>query len=204
MVASNSTSKILTPNSGISQFNPGNKLFQTQMSMIQQQQVNKMNKNSFTNVSSFSNLPSSLNQNSNGSHILRIDPMPQMQMSFANQNNFLAPNVTTNLFQRQQQQQQQHAYAGGISSHSSSSTVNNPLSINPNKHYKSFQKFEYNHLLYPTLHEFRWHLKDEIFQLEQIKMKNMRMFSMYIAHIREGNRNHFSFQDFFLNHHIKK
>ena len=77
--------------------------------------------------------------------------------------------------------------SGAVSSNSSSSTINNTLVLNANKASKTY-RFEYQHLLDPTINEFRWHLNDEIFQLQQTKMKNKRVFSMYMEHIREGVR----------------
>ncbi len=60
-------------------------------------------------------------------------------------------------------------YSGGaISSNSSSSTVNNPLAINNANGAAKNYRFEYYHVLNPTLNEFRWHLNDEIFQLQQV------------------------------------
>lgn len=86
-------------------------------------------------------------------------------------------------------------YSGGaISSNSSSSTINNPLNALannnnlPGAHTNKNYRFEYYHVLNPTLNEFRWHLNDEIFQLQHSKMKNKRVFDMYIGHIREGVR----------------
>ena len=50
-------------------------------------------------------------------------------------------------------------------------------------------QFEFNHLLNPILNEFNWHLKDEIFQLEQTSIKNLLVF---ISQIDEGVRRKYS------------
>lgn len=48
------------------------------------------------------------------------------------------------------------------------------------------QKFEYNHVLNPSLREFKWHLRDEIFQMQTGDLKNMKAFYKYMEHIRRG------------------
>jgi hypothetical protein len=47
-------------------------------------------------------------------------------------------------------------------------------------------KFEYNHLLSPSLNEFKWHLRDEIFQMQTREIKNMKAFFSHMEHIRRG------------------
>jgi len=117
--------------------------------------------------------------------------------------------------QHQQQQQQSGSSllqksmfstkTGLASLHSSSSTVYNSmtnvassasiLNVHTNLNSKYFanrnfkdhhQQFEYSHLLNPILKEFKWHLKDEIFQLEQTKIKNLLVFISHMSHIGEG------------------
>lgn len=48
------------------------------------------------------------------------------------------------------------------------------------------QKFEYNHILSPSLREFKWHLRDEIFQMQKRELKNMKSFYKHMEHIRRG------------------
>ena len=53
-------------------------------------------------------------------------------------------------------------------------------------------QFEYNHLLNPILNEFKWHLRDEIFHLEQTNIKNLLVFISHMSHIDEGARRKYS------------
>ena len=170
MGASSSTSKILTPNPAPSQLIS---------KMFQQPNVTQM----YANKNIYSSGNSSQIQN------LRIDPILHNQVNPHQPNVFSAPN-SSNPSNQHQYQHQQHRYqiysSGAISSHSSSSTVYNPSSAKPNKYAKTYQHFEYFHLLRPTLKDFRWHLKDEIFQLQQSKINNMSIFYKHMMHIKEG------------------
>ena len=77
-----------------------------------------------------------------------------------------------------------------LSTHSSSSTVYNQniqANLQDNhKFSKLHHKFEYYHLLYPKIYEFKWHLKDEIFQIPYLKYRNIRTLHALTVHIREG------------------
>ena len=77
-----------------------------------------------------------------------------------------------------------------LSTHSSSSTVYNQNfhshGMENHKYAKMQHKFEYYHLLYPKIYEFKWHLKDEIFQTPALKYRNIRMLHALTVHIREG------------------
>ena len=84
----------------------------------------------------------------------------------------------------------QRLQKSGVSSHSSTSTVYNP-SGRFGKGAKSQNQFEYNHLLSASLQEFNWHLKDEIFQLQKTKIKNLPAFKEHLKHIRDGVRRKF-------------
>ena len=53
-------------------------------------------------------------------------------------------------------------------------------------------QFEFNHLLNPILNEFKWHLRDEIFHLEQTNIKNLLVFISHMSHIDEGARRKYS------------
>jgi hypothetical protein len=75
-----------------------------------------------------------------------------------------------------------------MSSHSSSSTVYNK---HLNKYEKTPKKFQYLHLISPKLNEFKWHLKDELFQMENGYLKNMRMFNMLMTHLKEGVKHNY-------------
>lgn len=48
------------------------------------------------------------------------------------------------------------------------------------------KKFEYNHILTPSLREFKWHLRDEIFQMQTSELKNMKAFYKHMEHVRRG------------------
>lgn len=48
------------------------------------------------------------------------------------------------------------------------------------------QKFEYDHVLKPSLREFKWHLRDEIFQMQTNDLKNMKAFYKHMEHIQRG------------------
>jgi len=75
-----------------------------------------------------------------------------------------------------------------LSSHSSSSTVYNK---HLNKYEKTPKKFQYLHLISPKLNEFKWHLKDELFQMDNGCLKNMRMFNMLMTHLKEGVKHNY-------------
>ena len=55
----------------------------------------------------------------------------------------------------------------------------------------SYAKFEYYNLLYPKIKEFRWHLRDEIFQNQDIKLKNIHLLFALMMHIKEGVKRNF-------------
>jgi hypothetical protein len=61
-----------------------------------------------------------------------------------------------------------------------------------NKRLKLCSKFEYFHLLYPKINEFKWHLKDEIFSNQDIEFKNMRLLKALMMHIKEGVKRNFT------------
>lgn len=48
------------------------------------------------------------------------------------------------------------------------------------------QTLKYYHMLKTSRHEFKWHLRDQIFQMQTNELKNMRTFNKHMKHIRRG------------------
>jgi len=121
--------------------------------------------------------------------------------------NYQSPMIDTNALLLQKSTYQNNDQGSSI--HSSSSTVYNSMTNvacsnnnaannnNSNKYFNKNinqhqQQFEYNHILNPILKTFKWHLKDEIFQLEQTKIKSLLMFISHMDHIKEGVQRKYS------------
>jgi hypothetical protein len=89
--------------------------------------------------------------------------------------------ATNYLFQNQQRFLNNHNFNTNrslLSMFNTSSRLNNYL--------KFQQEFEYYNLLNPRIREFRWHIRDILFQIQTDRIKNMRHFNAYMMHIRIG------------------
>lgn len=140
---------------------------------------------------SFATILSNVTQNFSNSNSKMFGPINLLGNGMITKSSKVIASSTANISSLQPSGHKgQSSLNDTLSTHSSSSTVYNQHiqsnQLDLHKFSKMHHKFEYYHLLYPKIYEFKWHLKDEIFQIPYLKYRNIRMLHALTVHIREG------------------